>query len=42
MLLEEREDLDKTPSILDKQSLIENLSKQFQVSFFINMYQKQN
>lgn len=42
MLLEEKEDLERTPTISDKQSLIEKLSKQFQVSSFINMYQKEN
>lgn len=40
MLLEEREDLERSPTILDKQTLIENLCKQFELSSFINMYQK--
>lgn len=42
MLLEEREDLERTPTILDKLSLIKKMSKQFQVSSFKNMYLQQN
>lgn len=42
MLLEEREELERTDTILERQPLIENLSKQFQASSFVNMYQNQN